>query len=287
MSSPALKTETSASAELGRRVRSARSKIGMTRKQLSAASGASERYLAVIEAGEGNPSLSIILALAEALRLSVCELLPFSGEESSEAENSIAAVRRMGPNNFNLLLENFEHTLPAPEAKGRRVVLLGLRGAGKSSLGRELSKRRKLKFYEVSKLIEEAYGGDLSTIFELGGQAALRRYEEAVWNKLLLVNEAIIAAPGGVVADAPLFDRVLAASHTIWLSAQPEDHMSRVMEQGDFRPMDRNRSAMKDLKSILDARSPEYARADYKIDTSAQSFEDTLDILHSLVDDML
>lgn len=275
-------------AEISRRVRAARAKAGMTRKQLAAASGASERYLAVIEAGAGNPTISVISALAAALGVTVAELLPLGGERSDAFMRAAAAVRRLPPERLGALHLWLEGRTGGETEKDRRVVLIGLRGAGKSSLGRRLSERLQLPFFELSKEVERAYGGDIGLLIELSGQGALRRYEVEAWDAICAGQKAaVIAAPGGIVADGPLYDRVLTTAHSIWLQASPEDHMERVMAQGDFRPMASNRGAMADLKAILEARAADYARADARLDTSAQSFEHTLDALERIAHSMI
>jgi len=265
---------------LGRKVRAARSRIGMTRRQLAAASGASERYLAHIEAGAGNPSMTVLLSIARALDMAPADLLPLSGQTSEYHVGAIEALRRLPPERMPALLDWIDGALGSIQGKGQRVVLLGLRGAGKSSLGAALAKRLEMPFFEMSKLVEESYGGDMSLLIDFGGQSSLRRHESEAWESLRLREEkAVIAAPGGIVADRALFDRVLATAHSIWLEATPEDHMARVMEQGDLRPMRRNPGAMADLKAILEARSPEYSRAEVRLNTSTQSFEATLELL--------
>lgn len=272
--------EDDAGPEVGRRVRAARSRAGMTRRQLATASGASERYLAHIEAGTGNPSISVLAAIATAMDMAVAELLPDGGETTRDYALAMSAVRRLSPERLPSLLSWIDGAPRAPGEKGRRIVLLGLRGAGKTSLGQALADRLGAPFLEISKEVEDAYGGDLGLLIELGGQSALHRYESETWDAIVRNNErVVIAAPGGIVADGPLFERVLSTAHTIWLQASPEDHMGRVMKQGDFRPMARNPGAMRDLKAILEARSADYARADAWLDTSAQAFEETVDLL--------
>lgn len=266
-------------AELGRRVRAARTTIGMTRAQLADASGASLRYLAHIEAGTGNPSLGLLLAIAGALDVSVADLLPFGGERDVNYHEATAAVRRLSPTRLDALNDWISNHRTD---KANRIVLVGLRGAGKTSLGNELAKRLDMPFFEISKQIEQAYGGDLSLLIELGGQAALHRYETEAWEGMRAHPNAVIAAPGAVVADLRIYNRVLLASYTIWLQASPEDHMERLIAQRDFGPIMGNPSAMDDLRAILDARSPEYARTDAQLDTSAQPFDETLDLLCEL-----
>lgn len=275
-------------AELGRKVREARSRIGMTRKQLAAASGASERYLAHIEAGAGNPTIGVLLDIARALDMAPATFLPVGGEISGPYAEAVAAVRRLPAAQIGALTAWLGGALAPQTGKAERIVLLGLRGAGKSSLGAALAKRLNMPFFEMSKLVEEAYGGDMSLLVDFGGQSALRRHENEAWERLCAANDrAVIAAPGGIVADGPLYDRVLGSAHSIWLRATPEDHMGRVMQQGDFRPMRRNPGAMADLKSILAARSPDYARAEAELDTSAQPFEETLALLTGRAQAML
>jgi XRE family aerobic/anaerobic benzoate catabolism transcriptional regulator len=249
----------------------------MTRKQLAGASGTSERYLAQIEAGTGNPSVSVLLTLSQALDLAPAELLPQGGERSSSHTSAVQALRRLPIADLPKLLKWMEQEGGDKNRKGRRIALIGLRGAGKTSLGQALAGRLAMPFFEISKEVERAYGADIGLLLEINGQAALRRYEAAAWEAICEAHEAaVVAVPGGIVADVSLYERLLASAHSIWLAARPEDHMARVMAQGDFRPMASNRSAMADLKAILKARSPEYARANFRLDTSAQDFAATL-----------
>jgi XRE family aerobic/anaerobic benzoate catabolism transcriptional regulator len=251
----------------------------MTRRQLAKASGTSERYLALLESGSGNPSLAVIAALATALDLAIVELLPRGGERSEVQAEAAAALRRFSPERLAAFHE-WAGAATHEGEKGRRILLVGLRGAGKSSLGTELAERLRMPFFELSKEVEKAYGGPIGLLIELSGQSALRRYEREAWDAIRDENgAAVIAAPGGVVADPPLYGHMLETAHSIWLQAKPEDHMGRVMEQGDFRPMASNRSAMADLKAILDARSADYARAEAAVDTSAGDFSATAERL--------
>jgi len=280
MKQPARRFENAEIADLGNKVRAARAKIGMTRKQLAVASDISERYLAQIETGDGNPSLSVLVALAAALDLAGAELLPEGGERNRTAALAAQAVRRLPDAHLPDLMNWIAQRVGAKNDKGSRIVLIGLRGAGKSSLGQALAKRLNMPFFEMSKEIERASGADIGVLLEMSGQTGVRRQEAAVWETIREAEEAaVIAAPGGIVANTPVFDRVLATAHGIWLAADPEDHMARVMAQGDFRPMASNRAAMSDLKAILQARSSDYARAEARLDTSAQNFSQTLEML--------
>jgi XRE family transcriptional regulator, aerobic/anaerobic benzoate catabolism transcriptional regulator len=266
--------------EVAQRLRGARAKIGMTRRQLAKASGTSERYLAHLEAGTGNPSLAVLNSLATALDIPVAELIPLGGERDEEHASVIAEVRRLPTHRLDELQSWLEQNRIYRGTKAHRIVLVGLRGAGKSSLGKHLSDRMGFPFFEISKEVEKAYGGPIGLLIELGGQSAVRRHEGEAWDKIVERNDkAIIAAPGGMVADPTLYARVLETAHSIWLEASPEDHMQRVVEQGDFRPMASNKAAMEDLRSILDARSADYARADARFDTSSQPFDRSLELL--------
>jgi XRE family transcriptional regulator, aerobic/anaerobic benzoate catabolism transcriptional regulator len=270
-------------AEVGARLRSARSKAGLTRKQVATASGASERYLAHLEAGTGNPSVEMLLAIAGALHVAVADLLPQGGERSKERALAANILRRLPRDRLDAVIDWMQKPAMPSSGKANRIALVGLRGAGKSSLGSALAARLHMPFFEISKEVERTYGGAVSLLIELNGQSALRRYEAEVLEVLCRENAAaIIAAPGGIVADGPLYDTLLASTHTIWLEARPEDHMSRVVAQGDLRPMSGARGAMEDLKSILAARSADYGRADATLDTSKQNFERTVDRLESI-----
>lgn len=272
---PDAPADTSA-AEVGARLRGARAKVGMTRRQLAAASGASERYLAHLEAGTGNPSLAVLGALADALDITIADLLPMGGERNAVRADAAALLRRLPDARVAAAIGWMAQPLSYDASRAGRIVLVGLRGAGKSSLGAALAARLGLPFLEMSREVEAAYGGEIGLLIEIGGQSALRRYEHEAWEAIVAGHPAaVISTPGGIVADPVLYDRVLATAHSIWLEAAPEDHMGRVMAQGDFRPMAKNQGAMDDLKAILAARTAEYARAEARLNTSAQDFEAT------------
>jgi XRE family transcriptional regulator, aerobic/anaerobic benzoate catabolism transcriptional regulator len=275
-------------AEVGARLRSARSKAGLTRKQLATASGASERYLAHLEAGTGNPSVEMLLAIAGALHVAMADLLPQGGERSNERALAASILRRLPRGRLGVVIDWMQSPATPASSKANRIALVGLRGAGKSSLGAAIAARLHMPFFEISKEVERTYGGAVSLLIELNGQSALRRYEAEVLEAICRENAAaIIAAPGGIVADGPLYDTLLASTHSIWLEARPEDHMSRVVAQGDLRPMAGARGAMEDLKSILAARSADYARADAALNTSKQNFDRTVDRLEAIAHELL
>jgi XRE family transcriptional regulator, aerobic/anaerobic benzoate catabolism transcriptional regulator len=271
------------SVEVGQRIRAARAKAGVTRKQLAVASGASERYLAHLEAGSGNPSVDMLAAIADALDMAIADLLPLGGERGEVEAWAAAIMRRLPKGKLQSAIEWMQRPLHADGGKGNRIALIGLRGAGKSSLGEALAKRLNLPFFEISKEVERVYGGAIALLIEMNGQAALRRYEAEVLEAICRDHPAaVIAAPGAIVADGPLYDSLLTTTHSVWLQATPQDHMDRVIAQGDLRPMGNGRGAMDDLKAILASRAPDYARADSKLDTSAQDFGQTVDKLEGL-----
>lgn len=276
------------SLEIARRIRSARARAGFTRRQLATASGASERYLAHLEAGTGNPSVEMLMNIADALGIAMADLLPMGGECDVNVSLGAQLLRRMPPERLREALASFGEKPDSIAGKGRRIALIGLRGAGKSSLGNLLAQRMNAPFFEVSKEIEQRYGGSIGVLLEINGPAALRRYEAKVLDDICREHsEAVISAPGAVVADGKLYDQLLSSAWTVWLQATPEDHMERVVAQGDLRPMTGNRTAMNDLKAILTARENDYARADAKLDTSTQSFDHTLDLLERIAGNLI
>lgn len=272
------------SSDLAERIRSARSRIGLTRKQLAAAAQASERYLATLESGGGNPSVDMLVAIAEALNVAPAELLPMGGERDPLMASAAVQLRRLPPDRIRDILVQIGRPAEGSADKRRRISLIGLRGAGKTSLGVALAKRLDCPFVEVSKEVEKLYGGSIAVMMEINGPGTLRRLEAAVLEDVVARHDiVVIAAPGAIVSSAALYDQLLQSTWTVWLQASPEDHMQRVVDQGDLRPMAGSRAAMADLKSILAARQGDYARADAHIDTSAQDFTATLDLLAATV----
>lgn len=271
------------------RLRERRGKMGMTRRQLAAASEISERYLAHLEGGEGNPSLDVLTALARTLNVPLAELLPLGGETAEERARAAAAVRRLRREEIGDLLEWIDARFAQiGGSKAQRISLVGLRGAGKSSLGRALAERLEMPFLEMTTVIEQAFGGKTSLLIELYGPAGFRKYEREAWEDLVKKHgAAVIGVPGGIVANSVTYSRLLMSSHSIWLKATPEEHMSRVMAQGDFRPMGSNPGAMADLKAILDARAGDYARADATYDTSHKSVSEAVDGLTLVAEELL
>jgi XRE family aerobic/anaerobic benzoate catabolism transcriptional regulator len=285
----AVDAETGFVAEIGSLVRLGRAKRGMTRRQLAQGSGASERYLAQIEAGQGNPSAIILKSIARALELSVVDLLP--REASADGvERIVGLLARLPPSELSTVAEMIEQRAAQTlvDDRARRIALVGLRGAGKSTLGQKLAAHLDCPFIELNLLVEQEYGASIPDLIEIAGITTFRRYERTCLEHVIAQHEAaVIATAGGIVANAETYALLLRRTHTIWIKARPEEHMRRVIEQGDFRPMAQNREAMADLVAILEARRPDYARAEAELDTSGDdmdaSFKKLTQITASLV----
>ena len=273
-------------AGVGRLLRLARAKRGMTRRQLAHDSGISERYLAQIESGQGNPSVIILRSIAQALEAPIVELLPRSDQRSAAMSHVLDLLARVPPSELPALAELIAGRVGRGSAseRARRIALVGLRGAGKSTLGRALAQWMDCPFIELDRLVERDYGARTTDLIEMAGLATFRRYERACLERVVEEREsAVIATAGGIVSNAETYALLLRRTHTIWLKARPEEHMGRVMEQGDFRPMAQNRDAMADLIAILDARRADYARAQAALDTSGESVEGSLEKLKQIV----
>ena len=263
-------------AAIGRLVRLARAKRGMTRRQLAEESGASERYLAQIESGQGNPSVIILKAVADALEVPIVELLPRTRSREAALTRIVDQLGRVPPSELASIGELIEQRVAqaAMSDRARRVALVGLRGAGKSTLGRMLAERLGCPFIELDRVVEQEYGATVSFLIEMAGLATFRRYERECLERVIAQHAtAVIATAGGIVSNAETYALLLRRTTTVWLKARPDEHMSRVIEQGDFRPMAQNREAMADLVAILEARGADYARADAELDTSGDSVE--------------
>ena len=273
-------------AAVGRLVRLSRAKRGMTRRQLAQASGASERYLAQIEGGQGNPSVIILASIARALDVPIIELLPRSNGRTAAMAHILDVLGRVPVAELPALTELIERRAGQDAAvdRGRRIALIGLRGAGKSTLGRRLAGALGCPFVELDRLVEEDYGAPIPDLIEMGGLATFRRHERACLERVIEKHEAaVIATAGGIVANAETFSLLLRRTHAVWIKARPDEHMRRVMAQGDFRPMAQNREAMADLVAILDARRADYARAQAELDTSGDTVEQSLAKLTGVV----
>ncbi len=277
-------------AAIGREVRKNRAKRGMTRRQLAQASATSERYLAQIESGVGNPSVSVLRAIAQALDLSASALLPETGAPSAARGAVLDLLAQVPESELPALAKEIAArvALPGSADRARRIALVGLRGAGKSTLGRMLAQHLGWPFIELDRRVEEDYGASIPDLIEMAGTATFRRHERSALERVIAEHEAaIITTAGGIVSNPETYALLLRRAHTVWIKARPEEHMSRVMAQGDFRPMAQNRQAMADLVAILEARRADYARAEAEVDTSGdavkQSFAKLLRIVTPLL----
>jgi XRE family aerobic/anaerobic benzoate catabolism transcriptional regulator len=245
------KQEAAYLARLGERVRGWRGANGMTRKSLAAASGVSERYLAQLEAGQGNISVLLLRKVARAMGVPV---------------------------------ESLAREAPDEHAASRRIALLGLRGAGKSSLGAKLAAALGAPFIELDREVEREAGAELGEVFAMYGQEAYRRFERRALERVLRTQEAAVIAVGGsLVTDPDTFRLLLDNCRTVWLKAKPEEHMNRVIAQGDMRPFKGRSAALEEIRKLLADRDRLYARADATIETSGKSLKASLEELKSKV----
>ena len=263
--------------ELGAQVRTVRKAAGLTRADLAAASGVSLRYLAQLEAGAGNISVALLSRVAAALGQHPAGLL--AGRQSRD----VATLFETAP----VVVQDKVLALLSPDGsapKAGRLCLVGLRGAGKSTLGAGLGARLGLPFLELNALIEEGAGMPLAEIIGLYGIAGYRRFEaEALDRVIAEYDDVVLAVAGGIVAEPETYTRLLARFHSIWIRATPEAHMNRVLAQGDTRPMEGNPAALDRIRAILEERGPDYARADATLDTSIGDQATSLAALARLV----
>jgi len=263
-------------AAIGGIVRLSRAKRGMTRRQLAEQSGTSERYLAQIEGGQGNPSVIVLKAIAEALDVSIVDLLPRTDGRSETLERIVDVLRRMPQSDLPAIADLIEGRAAPLTDRACRIALVGLRGAGKSTLGERLAKAMGAPFIALNRMVEREYGASVPDLIEIAGITTFRRYERTCLERVIGEHaSAVIATAGGIVANPDTYALLLRRTHTIWLKAKPDEHMRRVMAQGDFRPMARNREAMADLVAILEARREDYARAEAVLDTSGATVDES------------
>jgi XRE family aerobic/anaerobic benzoate catabolism transcriptional regulator len=269
---------------LGERVRTLRNQRGMTRKALAGHAKVSERYLAQLEVGKGNCSIVLLRRIARAIGLPVTQLVREGAEPPLDMVLLTQFLERLAP---DMLVEArklvTEHFSSVSEDR-RRLALLGLRGGGKSTLGQLLADKLGVPFIELDREIERRSGAPLSEIFEMFGQETFRRAErEALDDVLRRHPNFVIATSGSIVTEPGTLELLLSSCFTVWVRAEPEEHMKRVMAQGDMRPMAKNARAMDDLVSILKSREPLYARANAVIATTGKSPEQNLAELLRLI----
>jgi XRE family transcriptional regulator, aerobic/anaerobic benzoate catabolism transcriptional regulator len=262
--------ETSFLEQLGQRVRTMRALRGMSRKVLARVSGISERYIAQLEGGKGNVSIVLLRRVSDAMGAHLEDLIPAT-EPSPDWAVIRDLLRKASPGQIAQAKEILagQNALVQRRLSFAGIALIGLRGAGKSTLGKMLAKKIGWNFVELNKEIEAQNGLSIAEIIALYGQEGFRRMEQAALGQLLARKELTVLATGGGIVSEPLtFDLILSSYYTIWLKAEPEEHMARVRGQGDLRPMADDRSAMAELRTILKSREPLYARASAVVDTA-------------------
>ncbi len=270
---------------LAERIRDARAQRGMTRAQLAKDSGVSLRFLAQLEGGEGNPSVLVLRRIAAAMGFPPDALLAEDAARTNGrilleqvlarlSDRDLAAAQR-------LLTETFGSAATPGDAY---ISLIGLRGAGKTTLGRRLAEQRGVPFFELDREVEREYGSTIGEILQLHGQPGYRRFERESLQAVLAKHEAaVIETGGGLAADPETLPVLLGSTLTVWVRASPEEHMGRVIDQGDLRPMARSRQAMQELKEILKAREPYYRQAHLELDTSAKTTDESFSELIGLL----
>ena len=270
---------------LGERVRRARAQRGISRKALATDSGVSERYLAQLESGQGNISVLLLQQIATALNVPIAELVSEEAAAPAELALIVQFLKRLTPQALSKVRSQLLHEHGRASAERmRHIALIGLRGAGKSSLGKRLADELDCAFVELDAEIEREAGTSLAEIFLLYGQAGYRRYERRCLERILQAHpRCVIAAGGSIVADAANYDLLLSSCFTVWLKALPEEHMARVVAQGDMRPMAGNVEAMDDLRRILEGRNALYAQADVTIDTAGRSIDQSFSALAAAI----
>lgn len=272
---------------LGDRIRSLRARKGITRKKLASLAGISERHMANLELGTGNATILVLHQVAQALTCPLAELI---GDVTTSSPEWLM-IRELLENRKDEELHKVRLKLielfgaeKAPGSRMSRIALIGLRGAGKSTLGRMLADKLGFPFIELSHEIEQTTGCSINEIHSLYGPVAYRRYERrALEETIQLYPEVVIATPGGLVSEAATYSSLLEHCYTVWLQATPREHMDRVIEQGDFRPMSGSKEAMNDLKLILEGRVAFYSKADLHVDTSLQPLDVTFESLYAQI----
>jgi XRE family aerobic/anaerobic benzoate catabolism transcriptional regulator len=269
----------------GERIRAERARRGMSRKLLADHAGISERYITQIESGKGNISIVLLRQVAAALGLPLARLVE---DEAPSAEMTLVRqfLARLSPAQLREAHASLAARFASDAAVMRtgRIALVGLRGAGKTTLGSALAKARNVPFFELDREIERLAGTSVGVVLELYGQPAYRRYELQALQQLLEAHPQFVVATGGsLVSEAETYELLLRHCYTVWIRASPEEHMERVIAQGDHRPMAGSAQAMDDLRRILEERTPLYARADVTVDTTGLRLEDAVRELLGLV----
>ncbi|MBN9597579.1 MAG: helix-turn-helix transcriptional regulator [Afipia sp.] len=270
--------------QLGQRVRTMRALRGMSRKVLAKVSGISERYIAQLESGKGNVSIVLLRRVAAAMGAPVEDMIP-TAETGPDWLVIRDLMRSATPQQVAHAKEILSGNGAARHGAFAGIALIGLRGAGKSTLGKMLAKKIGWTFVELNKDVEQQNGLSVAEIIALYGQEGFRRMEQAALAQLLeRKSPVVLATGGGIVSEPVTFDLVLSSFYTVWLRAAPEEHMGRVRKQGDLRPMADDRSAMQELRTILLSREPLYARASAQVDTAGLNVDEAAQRLADTVE---
>ncbi len=270
---------------VGERVRTARARRGMSRKALAVASSVSQRYLAQLEGGSGNVSIALLRRIAEALDYKIEWLVGEDDPYLSDVPAISMLYRSATSEQRRQVIEILDPEHPDLR-RAQRIAFIGLRGAGKSTIGRLTAMAVGLPFLELNEEIEQASGMPVDEVMALYGQEGYRRLERQSVERIVATHDAIVlAVAGGIVSEPETFNYLLRHYHTIWLRAQPEEHMMRVRSQGDERPMAGNPAAMDELRSILTSRQALYARAEAHVDTSGKTIEETMALVLAAVEE--
>lgn len=270
---------------LGTRVRQLRNRREMTRKMVAQEADVSERHLAQLESGEGNVSIVLLRRIAATLQVSLADLFAVPTEASVERQAILNFLDRLPAHRLEDVVARLtRHFIPEEETRRHRISLIGLRGAGKSTLGARLAAQRGVPFVELDREIEKETGMPLAEIFSLYGQSGFRAIEKRTLERVLKeYDRLVLSVGGGIVSEKENYDYLLANCYTIWVKAHPEEHMSRVIAQGDFRAMAGSDRAMEDLRRILESREPLYRKADLHLDTAGDSVEESFAKLETAV----
>jgi XRE family aerobic/anaerobic benzoate catabolism transcriptional regulator len=260
----------------------------MSRKALAHDAGVSERFLADLETGVGNASILLLNKIADALALPLADIITSNRQPNADLMLSLQLLSKLPAADLENARKLLQARFSAPLTEAQRltrIALVGLRGAGKSTLGRLLAERLHYRFIELDQKIEELSGMDTAQIHVMLDQSTYRRYEFEALQALVTAPAAglVIATPGSIVSEAETFTYLLSSCFTVWICASPEEHMARVISQGDMRPMAGNREAMNDLRRILVNREPLYAKSDATVDTSNKSVEVAFDVLRRAI----
>lgn len=264
-------------AEIGERTRSLRAERGMSRKDLSRHSGISERYLAQLEGGQANISVTLLWQIAESLNVEIHELLPATEGPGIRLKPLQRFLERLSLAQQQGAYSLLRKTLGGSAGPVRGVALLGMRGGGKTTLGKRLAQELQIPFVRLGRVIEELAGMKTAELFSLTGQKAYRRLEYQALRQVIEGHDpAIVETGGSLVSEQRSYNEVLNAFYTVWIKASPEEHMERVVAQGDLRPMRNSSEAMSDLRRILRERVAHYSAANYVLDTSGRTIDDCL-----------